>query len=154
MLTSAKVIRRSLLCMLCMSSMYYSLSVHQPHRKGKSIQKLGECVSLGLPTTKIGSQPLWTPWPCNFLNQARLWTCWNARYFQSGVEKNLREWLFQSNPKSGSLFKCSFYISPSIYFPPCISQAYIFFLLLPVSPVEFTILNPLRFHNKLSLSLT
>lgn len=53
MLTSEKVIKEAFGEILCMHSTNCSLSVHQPHRKGKPIQKLGECVSLGLPTTKI-----------------------------------------------------------------------------------------------------
>lgn len=103
--------------MLCLSSTYCSLSVHQPHRKGKPIQKLGECVSLGVPTTKIWSQPRWTPWSCNFLNQARLWTCWNARICSSHRHVSSSEKLY---PESWGWFFICFCSSPWNW--PCVGN--------------------------------
>lgn len=110
--------------------LYSFLSVYQPHRKGEPVQEPGECVPLGLPTTKTWSQPCWTPWSCHFLNQARLWACRNARYYCYYVEEKKNKSLgFQKEiPSQASCIDVhippplSAIHQPSIHFSLCFCQ--------------------------------
>lgn len=93
---------------------YSLLLVHQSHRKGKPVQEPGERVPMGLPATENWSQPRRTPWSRNFLNQARLWACWNARYYYYCVNEKIKGLGFQAKPQVKAV---QMFISPH-HFPP------------------------------------